>query len=182
MSRKYKFGDQHATYFISFATVYWLDVFTRPLYKNIVVDAINYCITNKGLVVYAWCIMTNHVHMIIASEEQELQDIMRDLKGYTSKELIKAIRENPQESRRDWLIWMMKRAGLKNGNNRSFQFWQHHNQPIVLQNADIFEQKLNYIHNNPVEEGFVVNPEDYIYSSAKDYSEEKGLVYITLPG
>ncbi len=80
------------------------------------------------------------------------------------------------------MLWMMRRAGNKNSNNEKYQFWQQHNQPIVLQNNDIFEQKLNYIQNNPVEEGFVENPEDYLYSSARDYAEHKGRVLVTLPG
>jgi putative transposase len=119
--------------------------------------------------------------MIIATEYKRLEDIMRDLKGYTSRMLLKAIEENPQESRREWMLLMMKRAGQKNSNNEKYQLWQQHNQPIVLHNADIFEQKLNYIHQNPVEEEFVKNPEDYLYSSAKDYADEKGLVMVTLP-
>ena len=77
---------------------------------------------------------------------------------------------------------MMRKAGNKNSNNEKYQFWQQHNQPIVLHNNDILEQKLNYIHNNPVEEGFVENPEDYLYSSARDYAELKGIVSVTLPG
>jgi REP element-mobilizing transposase RayT len=182
MSRKYKFRDQNATYFVSFATVYWIDIFTRRLYKDILVDSINHCIENSGLVVYAWCIMTNHVHMIIATKDFKLQDIMRDLKSYSSKKITNAIKENPQESRKEWMVWMLERAGQKNGNNKKYQFWQQHNQPIVLNNAYLFEQKLNYIHNNPVEVGFVDSPEEYIYSSARDYADEKGLVMVTLPG
>ncbi len=182
MSRKYKFKDQNATYFVSFATVYWIDVFTRRQYKDILVDSINHCIENKGLIVYAWCLMTNHAHMIIATEDMNLQDIMRDLKSHSSKMITNAIKENQQESRKEWILWMLERAGQKNGNNKHYQFWQQHNQPIVLSNADIFEQKLNYIHNNPIEMGFVDNPEDYIYSSARDYADEKGLVKVTLPG
>ena len=57
-----------------------------------------------------------------------------------------------------------------------------HNQPIVLHNVDIFEQKLNYIHDNPVQEGLVQYPEDFIYSSARDYAGDKGLIQVTLPG
>ncbi|MBN1186925.1 MAG: transposase [Bacteroidales bacterium] len=181
MSRKYKFRDQNAIYFVSFAIIYWIDVFTRPVYRHLLVDSINYCIHNKGLIVYAWCIMTNHVHMIIGTDDKKLQDIMRDLKGYTSRKLIKTIEENFQESRREWMLKMMKKAGQMNGNNEKYQFWQQHNHPIVLNNTDIFEQKLNYIHNNPVEEEIVENPEDYLYSSAKDYADEKGLVLVTLP-
>ena len=79
------------------------------------------------------------------------------------------------------MLFMFERAGKKNSNNTKYQFWQQHNKPIVLNNARIFEEKLNYIHNNPIEAGIVESPEQYIYSSAKDYAEEKGLVNITLP-
>jgi REP element-mobilizing transposase RayT len=120
--------------------------------------------------------------MIIGSDDEKLEDIMRDLKGYTSRKILNAIEENQQESRREWMLWMMKRAGQKNGNNEKYQFWQQHNQPIVLHNAEIFEQKLNYIHDNPVQEGIVQYPEDYLYSSARDYAEDKGLILVTLPG
>ena len=180
MSRKYKFRDQEKPYFVSFATVNWIDVFTRRIYKDILVESINYCIEEKGLIVYGWCIMTNHVHMIISTEGDELQNIMRDLKSYSAKKILRAMEENPQESRKEWVLWMFKRAGKRNTNNTKYQFWQQHNQPIVLSNPIIFEQKLNYIHNNPIESGFVESPEDYLYSSAKDYSEQKGLVNIQL--
>jgi len=180
MSRKYKFRDPEAVYFVSFATVNWIDVFTRRIYKDIVVDSINYCIENKGLVVYAWVIMSNHVHLIIESNDELLQNILRDLKKYTSKEIIKAIEENPKESRKEWILWMKERAGKKNPNNKKYQFWQQNNHPLVLSNPLTFEQKLNYIHANPVKAGWVESEEEYLYSSAKDYSEQKGLVKIIL--
>jgi REP element-mobilizing transposase RayT len=182
MSRKYKFRDHEKTYFISFATINWIDVFTRKMYKDILVDTINHCIKEKGLVIYAWCIMTNHMHMIISSENKKLQDIMRDLKGYSSKEILKSIKENQQESRKEWMMWMFERAGRKNSNNTTHQFWQQHNHPLILNNSIIFEQKLNYIHNNPVKAGFVEYPEQYLYSSAKDYADEKGLINIQIAG
>ena len=116
--------------------------------------------------------------MIIASDDMLLQDILRDLKGFSSKKLLKAVFENPQESRREWLLEMMSREGKKNSNNERYQLWQQHNQPILLDKADIFEQKLNYIHDNPVKEEIVCNSEDYLYSSARDYAGGRGLVDI----
>ena len=180
MSRNYKFHDQEKPYFISFATVYWIDVFIRPIYKGILVDSINHCIKEKGLIVYAWVIMTSHVHMIIGTRKEKMQDILRDLKKYTSKALINAIKENPVESRKEWMLWMMKRAGRKNGNNTTYQFWQQHNKPIELTDNQIAEQKLDYLHNNPVAEGFVYEPHEYKYSSAIDYGGNKGLVDVEL--
>ncbi|MBT3422249.1 MAG: transposase [Bacteroidetes bacterium] len=95
MSRNYKFHDQEQIYFISFATVYWVDVFIRPIYKNILVESIQYCIEAKGLLVYVWVIMTSHVHMIIGTRQVKMQDIVRDLKKFSSKKIIEAIQNNP---------------------------------------------------------------------------------------
>ena len=180
MSRKYKFRDQSANYFVSFATINWIDVFTRRLYKDLLVDSLNHCVAEKGLIIYGWVIMSNHIHLIIGTDDMKLQDIMRDLKKYTSKAIVEAIKENPQESRKEWMIEMFEKFGRTNSNNQKYQFWQQHNKPIVLNNAVIFEQKLNYIHENPVRAGYVDHEEDYPYSSAKDYSGEKGLVKILL--
>src|ERR1051325_3534667 len=128
MSRRYKFRDQDKLYFVSFATVNWIDVFTRLLYKNIVVESLNFCTKIKGLEIYAWCIMTNHVHLIIGSQKEKLENILRDLKRHTSRELLDSIERNIQESRKEWMLWMFKRAGRKNPNNEKYQFWLQHNQ------------------------------------------------------
>lgn len=176
MSRKYKFWDQESIYFISFSVVNWIDVFTRNVYKDILLDSWRYCQKEKGLDVYAWVIMTNHVHMIIGSHKNKIEDIVRDMKSYTSTSIRKELQSNFTESRREWMLWMMKKAGKKNSNNSDFQVWQQHNHPIELHSNKIIDQKLNYLHNNPVEAGFVSKPEDYLYSSARDYCGEKGLL------
>ena len=177
MSRKYKFRNPEAIYFVTFTTVNWIDVFTRSLYKDSVVESLNYFIKNKGLVVYAWVIMSNHVHLVIERRSVALEDVMRDLKKYTSRAILKAIEENPQESRKAWMLWMFERAGKKNGNNSKYQFWQQHNQPIELTlQAFGIDGAIDYIHNNPVKAGFVYRPEDYPYSSAIDFAGGKGLV------
>jgi putative transposase len=180
MSRNYKFRDQERPYFISFATVYWIDALTRPVYKDIVVDSIKYCIENKGLIVYAWVIMSSHVHMIIGTNKNPMENIVRDLKRHTSKALLKAISENPVESRREWMLFMFERAGRKNSNNSKYQFWQQHNHPIELDNNTVMDQRLDYLHNNPVEEGYVYELHEYVYSSAIDYSGGKGLINVVL--
>ncbi len=180
MSRNYKFYEKTELYFVTYTVIRWIDVFTRNEYKNILLDSWNYCIKNKGLKIYAWCIMTNHVHMIISSEKEELSHIMRDMKSFTSTSLKKMIAENPIESRKSWILKMMKEAGTKNKNNKSFQFWQQHNHPILLDSNFLLDQKLNYIHNNPVKAGFVTEPEEYLYSSAGDYAGTKGLIKIEL--
>ena len=180
MSRKYKFRDQTAVYFTTFATVYWIDVFTRKSYKDHIVNSLNYCIENKGLIVNSWIIMTNHVHLIIGTEDENMQDILRDMKKFTSRTIREAIEDNPKESRKKWMLDLFMKAGYQNSNNEKFQFWQQNNHPLVIKNAFAFKQKLNYIHNNPVKAGIVQNAEDYLYGSARDYAGKQGLVKVRI--
>ena len=105
---------------------------------------------------------------------------MRDMKRHTSESLKATIQSNQQESRREWMLSMMEQAGRANSNNSNFQLWRQDNHPIELYDAKILHQKLDYIHNNPIEAGFVANPEDYLYSSARDYYGMRGLVDILL--
>ena len=183
MSRKYKIRNQEARYFISFAVVHWIDVFTRPLYKDIFMDSLKYCQEHKGLEVYAYVLMTNHVHLIIGKTgEQKIEDIIRDLKKFTSYKIVKAISDNPQESRKEWMLWMFERAGKRNSNNKNHQFWRQDNHPIELFSNEVMQQKLDYIHANPVVEGIVDEAESYNYSSAKDYAGKKGLIDVLLLG
>ena len=104
MSRKYKFHDNDKLYFISFATVNWIDVFIREEYMKIVLDSWKFCQEKKGLEIYGWCIMPSHVHMIIGSRKNKLEDIVRDMKKHTSLELKEAIKKNVSESRKEWMI------------------------------------------------------------------------------
>lgn len=180
MSRVYKIRDQQKLSFISFATVNWIDVFTRREYKDLFVDNLKYCINNKGLEVFAWCLMSNHVHLIIGTNKERMEDILRDLKRHTSKEMIKAITANPQESRKEWLLWMFEQAGKRNPNNTKYQFWQQSNHPIELSTNGILEQRLEYLHQNPVQAGWVDEPEHYLYSSARDYAGQRGLLEVIL--
>jgi putative transposase len=95
--------------------------------------------------------------------------LIRDFKGFTSRKMLKLIEENQQESRKDWMLWMFERAGKKNSNVKEKQFWQQNNQPIKIWSLKVFEQKLNYLHNNPFVTGFVTDGIDWKYSSARNY-------------
>lgn len=178
MSRSYKISNPEGVYFISFAVVDWMDVFTRRSYKDILVDSLKHCQENKGLKLYSWVIMSNHVHLIAGAKEGNLSDILRDFKKYTSKQVLKAIQENPQESRKEWLLESFKKAGAKNSNNTNYQFWRQDNQPKELTDNYLIDQKTNYLHNNPVSEGYVEHAEDYLYSSAKNYAGMQGLLEV----
>ena len=172
MSRKYKFHNPEGVYFVSFAVEGWVDVFTRNEYKNILIENLNYCQQNKGLEIFAWCVMTNHIHLVIRAKDGfNLPDILRDFKKYTSKAIKKAISDNIQESRKEWLLKQFETS-------EGFRFWRADNKPIELWSKGVIDQKIDYIHNNPVEERLVFKPEDYVYSSAIDYAGENGMLDI----
>lgn len=175
----YKIRDQQAVHFITFATVQWIDVFTRSDYVNIVIDSLAYCQQEKGLLVHSYCIMPNHLHLIISSPNNNLSGIIRDFKKFTSAKIIKAIEENNKESRRNWMLWIFKKAGENNERNNNYQSWQQDNHPIECSTEEILQTRMNYLHENPVRSGFVWKGEDYRYSSAVDYyTTGKGLLKI----
>ncbi|MCK9613322.1 MAG: transposase [Bacteroidales bacterium] len=177
MSRNYKFHNPEGAYFTSFAVVEWLDVFTRNEYKQVIIDSLHYCQKEKGMEIFAWCIMTNHVHLIFRIVNGLLpEQVLGDFKRFTSKKIVREITENPRESRRELLLACFKESASKSSNVEGYQFWQHDNHPIELWSNKVIAEKINYIHTNPVEAGLVYKPEDYIYSSARDYCGEKGLV------
>lgn len=122
--------------------------------------------------------MPDHIHLIIGTQKNPMQDIMRDFKSYTSRHLRKKMTEHRGDPEMNKIIQIMRQSGLKNSNNKDWQFWQQHNHPIELFSNKIAEQKLNYVHYNPVKAGLVAYPIDWLYSSAKDYDGQKGLLKV----
>ncbi len=175
----YKIRNQNAIHFVTFAVVKWVDVFTRKEYKDILLESLKHCQREKGLIIYAWVIMSNHVHFILSAKENfELSSILRDFKKHTSFKIRELIENNFYESRKEWMLNIFREAGLKNRRNMNYQFWRQDNKPIELDTNKMSEQRLNYIHENPVKEGIVDQPYHYLYSSACDYAGMKGLLDI----
>ena len=110
------------------------------------------------------------------SERKQPGSSLGRFKEYTSKKLQKVIEDNPRESRKEWLLWMFERAASKSSNVKGKQLWQHHNKPIELWSSHVIDQKVAYIHENPIEAGFVSEAKHWKYSSAIDYSGGKGLL------
>jgi REP element-mobilizing transposase RayT len=172
MSERYKFIDEQGMYFVTMATVGWVDLFTRSELKHVIVDSLRYCQKEKGLIIHAWCLMPSHLHMIVSTKQEKLSDIMRDFKKFTAKELIKTI-ERINESRKDWILELFGEVAdhLKRVSN--YKVWQDGNHPELLYSVKFTQQKLDYIHNNPVADEIVDEPEEYRYSSARDYYSKR---------
>jgi REP element-mobilizing transposase RayT len=170
MSEKYKIWNKEKAYFLTITVVGWIDVFTRKNHKITIINSLKYCQKEKGLVLFAYCLMPSHLHLIARAEGNDsLSDILRDFKKFTAKEVIKQVINDP-ESRRDWMLDYFMKAGANLKGITNYKFWQDGNHPEEISSNNFFDQKLDYIHNNPVEELFVENPEDYFFSSARNYA------------
>ena len=138
-------------------------------------DSLHYCQQEKG-----WEVLLVHYDQSCSFDFQKYRKAMpiidSDFKRFTSKSIVRAIKENPQESRNEFLVDQLLKAGSQSSNVKTYQFWRHDNKPIELWSNKVIDEKLNYVYNNPVEEGIFFRAEDYLYSSATDYAGEKGLL------
>ncbi|MFM2388351.1 MAG: hypothetical protein RL660_3108 [Bacteroidota bacterium] len=179
MSGGYKINDQSAIHFVTFTVVDWVDVFSRKIYRDIVIDSFRYCQMNKGLLVFGYCIMSNHVHAILQSSTGELSKIIGELKRHCATTILKTIATTP-ESRKDWMLKRFEFAAMSTNNNEVYKFWRNGNHPEEVYSPDFFWIKLNYIHMNPVRAGIVEKAHQYIYCSASNYISGSGLLQIEL--
>ena len=177
-------GFTKGLYFITSTVIDWMDVFTRPAYKRIVVDSLKYCQANKGLEIYAWVLMTNHLHMIVSIQSNQstnqIGDVLRDFKKFTSKAIVNAIQENERESRKEWLLDRCWFRGVNDSKIKNYKFWQDGSYIECIHSYDFYKEKLNYLHMNPVKQEIVEKPEDYVYSSARNYCGLSGLIDVVV--
>lgn len=176
----YSIKNQQARHFLTFTVCGWIDLFTRKAYRDILIDSFKYCQQEKGLEINAFVIMSNHVHLIArANGKNTLSDIVRDFKKFTHKKMIEII-ESENESRRLWMLHQFKFYASRHKRNEVYQIWTNDNHPEECFTEDFTFVKLNYIHQNPVRAGIVLNAEEYIYSSAANYMGKKGILKVDL--
>src|SRR5690606_31085360 len=150
MSEKYKVIDSTVPTFITITIVDWVDLFVRPIYCNILDESLNYCIKEKALTVHAYVYMSSHIHLIVTAFDGELQNVVRDFKKYTSKKLKEAIKMHP-ESRSKLLLRKCSFEAPKTGRAKNYELWPDCFHPVILDNLEKIQQRVNYLHYNPVE-------------------------------
>ena len=175
----YKIRDQSATHFLTFTIAGWLDIFSRQRYRDIIIDSFQYWRVKKGLLIGGYVIMTNHIHTIWTATKNNLSDIIRDFKTFTSKAISASVETEP-ESRREWLLYMFRFFANRTNANENYKVWTGNNHPELIYSDSFLKTKLNYTHENPVRAGLVAEASHYLYSSAADYEGKKGLMEIDL--
>ena len=174
MRSRYKIIELESPHFITCTIVGWLPVFTRKEYFDIIKNSLIFCRQQKGLRLYAYVILDNHLHMIVSSSN--LSQVMRDFKRHTAKEIQAVAR---QENK----YWLLKQFEIFKGahkNTSQHQVWQEGFHPQAITTEDMLRQKLDYIHYNPVKIGIVDRPEDWRYSSARNYLGREGILEVDL--
>ncbi|AIZ64287.1 transposase [Hymenobacter sp. DG25B] len=180
MSDKYQPSDPAGIYFLTMTVVDWVDLFTRGSYKTIIVDSLRYCQQHKGLVLYAWCLMPSHLRLIAAAAPgHSLSAFLRDFKKHTNRELLHGIQHEP-ESRREWLLHRFAFHAAQTRRVQDYKLWQDGSHAVQLLTPAFARQKLAYVHQNPVADLTVAEPEHYVYSSAAAYAGLPGLLPVEL--
>ena len=174
MRTRYKIIETDKIYFITSTIVEWLPVFTRRPYFEVLIDAFNYSRINKGLKIYAYVIMDNHFHLICQGDD--LGKIIKEIKSYTAREIIKLAEQNYKT----WLLNQLSFYRLKHKADSIHQVWQEGNHPKQISSEEMLRQKMDYLHHNPVRAGLADKPEDWPYSSARNWAGLPGMVEIDL--
>jgi putative transposase len=178
----YVIRDQFATHFLTFTVCGWIDLFTRKVYRDIVLDALRYAQNQQQLILNAYVIMSNHIHLIARANDKQkktLSDIVRDFKKFTHNQMAPVI-ESELESRGIWMRHQFEYYGRVNPNNKNWQIWSNDSHPEECFTKEFTDSKLNYTHENPIRAGIVARPEYYLYSSASNYILGNGLIDVEL--
>ena len=166
MRSRYRVGDPRQAYFVTSTIVQWLPVFTTSACCDILVQALAYCQEHKDLQIYGWVILDNHFHAILACPRlPRLPQIMAAIKRHTAKRLLGQV----EAEGRDWLLnqWHFYRAKYKTESD--YQVWQEGYHPEAIVSDEMMLQKLDYLHQNPVARGWVIEPAHWRYSSAHEW-------------
>lgn len=168
---RYKITDSEQPHFITVTVLHWIPVFTRPATVDILLESLRY-LMKEGLKVYAYVILENHMHLLVQSNQLN-KDIAR-FKSFTAKRLIRYLDENNVKTILEQLAFYKK----AHKDDRAYQFWQEGVHPEWIQNEAMMQQKVEYIHQNPVKRGYVNEAEHWRYSSARNYAGLPGLLEV----
>ncbi len=170
-------------YCFTFETIDTVDIFTKTMYKQIIVHSLNHFIDSKGLIVYGWCLMSNKLYFIGQSLENiSLKELRDDFVMFTSRKIVEAIQSDPSE-RNTWLLSHFQQSEVQEGDLDQQSCWGDINTTaqIDMKQPQSMAEQLEFIHSLPVKERVVQYSSDYIYSSSRDYVGMPGLVKITRP-
>ena len=141
MSTAYQITNQGGLYYLTLQVVDWVDIFTRQVYRDIVIESLDFCRREKGLEIWAYVVMSNHLHLIVSAKNENLSAVLRDFKRFTSTNILKTIKSIP-ESRADWMLKRFEFTAKRHVRNSNYQFWTHENHAVELVSEKFVRQKM----------------------------------------
>jgi putative transposase len=169
---RYKIYEPTAPYFLTCTVINWIPIFTRPETVQIILDSFVYLQKERSLKLYAYVILENHLHWIAQTEN--LEKDLTSFKSYTAKMILNYLKEKRVER----ILQQLRFYKKEHKKDREYQVWEEGSHPQLLENNEMLLQKLDYIHFNPVKRGYVDRPEDWRYSSARNFAGQTGLIDI----
>ena len=171
MRSRYKVVEAGA-YFVTSSIIEWIEIFQDEEYCEIIIDELKFRRRRNEMKLFGYIIMPNHMHLIISSEK--LSDVVRSIKSYTARKIIDQLKDRKSEL----LLKKFEICKQEFKIQSKYQIWQEGFHPKLIMNDKEFEQKIEYIHNNPVKNGLINSPDEWKYSSYKNYSGGSALIEI----
>jgi REP element-mobilizing transposase RayT len=160
---RYKFVIENQPYFVTCTIVHWLPVFSSPAVAFFIFDSLKFLQDNGRITLYAYVLMENHLHMILGSPNAKRE--VKIFKSYTARQILDFF----MERKANHILRLLRFSKLRHKKDREYQLWQEGSHPVLIENEDVMNQKIEYIHNNPVKRGYVDHPKHWRYSSARNY-------------
>lgn len=158
--------EPNCVQFFTATILKWKTLLFNNAYKEIILDSLSFLVRERRAKVYAFVIMPNHIHLIWQVHEgHQLENVQRDFLKFTSQQIQKDLRTNHPERHKEFEV---------NLKDRKYQIWQRKPLSVDLYSREVIEQKLDYIHHNPVQGKWMLADDfvQYPYSSASFYEED----------
>jgi len=173
MSRtRYRIFENEYPYFLTNTIVAWLPIFSHPPLVEIVLDSWRFLQRERGVDNFGYVILENHLHWIAAAED--LTEQLRRFKSYTARQILDALEKRGNAT----LLQELSFFKLRHKTDQIHQLWQEGSHPQQIRNDSMMLQKLEYMHNNPLRRRYVDDPCHWRYSSARNYTGQKGLIEV----
>lgn len=169
---RYRVVADGRTYFITSSTLNWLSLFAVPSLAEIIIDSLNFLHREGRIKIHAWVLMETHLHLVATS--QNMSGEMRKAKSYTARRIVDCLKKEGRVFLLDQLRFFKKR----HKDRQIHQVWQESIHPKMIMDERMLQKSIEYVHYNPVKRGYVDRPEEWRYSSARDYVGRRGLVAV----
>jgi len=167
---RYRIFETDYPYFMTWTIVGWLPVFTRREAVDVIFDSWRYLQRERQFLLLGYIILENHLHLI--AKAPELEKAVKDSKSFTARQIIDLLEQRSAEI----LLKQLRFHKLAHKSESEYQVWQESSHPQQIQDEAMMWQKLEYMHNNPVERGYIDDPLHWRYSSARNYARQPGLI------